>query len=119
MLYWPRILVPSLSTVPSTSLSSDRTAGITRELGGIMRDDAGYVFGEDTPGPVVYFENNKRRKERSLSSHPDGIPATFENRKMAAGRLPKKVRAPAKKKFPTDPPVKSNAAFDRECRIPL
>ena len=38
---------------------------------------------------------------------PDGIPATFENKKIAAGRLPKNVRAPAKKKLPMDPPVKS------------
>ena len=50
---------------------------------------------------------------------PDGMPATFENRKMAAGKLPKNVRAPAKKKLPIEPPRKLNAGCDCDCRIPL
>lgn len=70
MLYWPRILVPSLNSAPNTNLSSVTTAGTTLE--------------------------------------PEGMPATLLNKKMAADRLPKKVLAPAKKKLPTEPPVKSN-----------
>lgn len=81
MLYCPRNRVPSFSSAPNSNLSSEITAGSTRE--------------------------------------PDGIPATLEKRKIAADREPKKVRAPAKKKLPMEPPVKSNGGLDCDCRIPL
>lgn len=35
-----------------------------------------------------------------MTELPSGMRATRENRKMAASKLLKKVRAPAKKKFP-------------------
>lgn len=35
-----------------------------------------------------------------ITLDPDGMPATLENKKIAAGSEPKKVRAPAKKKLP-------------------
>jgi len=43
---------------------------------------------------------------------PSGILATLENKKIAASRDLKKVLAPAKKKFPTEPERKLNFSVE-------
>mmetsp|Transcript_32403 Transcript_32403/g.103112 ORF Transcript_32403/g.103112 Transcript_32403/m.103112 type:complete len:217 (-) Transcript_32403:502-1152(-) len=45
------------------------------------------------------------------TSDAGGMPLTRENMKMAESIDPKKVRAPAKKKFPTEPLTKENRAL--------